>query len=211
MMNSDKITNGLKKYLYHWLGKIDIPKELLDREYPIVVHITDTPTAIYGEIDYLLKKLKPEYIIHTGDLVDNIKLELSPKKIDLYEKFVKKMMLIISKTVVHRAWVCMGNHDCKEVIMDFDNIIISESLSKIEINGIEFCISHYGIETRECHADYHLFGHDMLIESSVYHDECYLNGLESINIINLENRQVWKLDYPNGTDDYRLNKYKIGI
>lgn len=211
MMRITKTLRALKRKAYSVFGKIDIPKELLERNYPILIHLTDTPTAIYGEIEYLIGELKPEYIIHTGDLVDNVKLELSPQKIDLYEKFVKKIISILEKSSAIKIWICMGNHDSKKAIRDTKKTIIEENIAKIDIENSSFCISHFGLETRECHADFHLFGHDMMIQTDIYHGEHYLNGLESINIIDLKSKKVWKIEYPKDTNDYRLNKYKIGI
>lgn len=196
---------------YKFMGGIQIPKELKDREFEILVHISDTPNVIYGDLKYLLSEIKPEYIVHTGDLVDNIKLELYPQKIDLYKKFVKVIVKIIDDNVVNQAWLVMGNHDDSTKIKNLPNVQIIEDLEEIEIDKRKFCISHYGLKTRQKKSDYHLFGHDLMLETQSYHNEQYLNGLEHIHIINLTTGEILFLKYPRGTNDYRLNKYKLGI
>ena len=49
-------------------------KLLNDIKGPILLHISDTPDDIYNYIFRLINILKPQFVIHTGDLADNIKL-----------------------------------------------------------------------------------------------------------------------------------------
>ncbi|WDC84303.1 hypothetical protein PL321_00120 [Caloramator sp. mosi_1] len=54
--------------------------------------------------------------------------------------------------------------------------------------------------------DFYLYGHDKSKGT-----ENHLNGIYSINIIDIETRDVFHLKYPFGTDNYRLLRTKIGI
>ncbi|HHI00115.1 MAG TPA: metallophosphoesterase, partial [Thermococcus litoralis] len=56
-----------------FLRKRSLPKELLESGEAKIMHISDTPDNIYPFILNLIEKSRPDYIIHTGDLVDNIK------------------------------------------------------------------------------------------------------------------------------------------
>ena len=85
------------KYIYSGLLSIFnypyIPKELLENlKGPILLHISDTPVDIYKYIFRIVEKLKPQIIVHTGDLVDNIKLEKYKDKIIQYHKGVAKLL-----------------------------------------------------------------------------------------------------------------------
>jgi hypothetical protein len=54
------------------------PEDLLnDVKGPVLLHISDTPSEIYPFIFKIIDVLKPKYIIHTGDLADNVKLEIN--------------------------------------------------------------------------------------------------------------------------------------
>ncbi|CDF58680.1 metallophosphoesterase [Thermobrachium celere] len=93
----------MKKFihtLYYISGKIYIPSSLL-KVRNTILHISDTPSNIYPELIRLVKKLSPDYIIHTGDVVDNIKLELYPFKLKEYEKlsinFIKSLTPLVKK------------------------------------------------------------------------------------------------------------------
>jgi len=201
----------IKNLFYEFIGRIIVPEELVNRNYEILVHLSDTPTAIYGELRAFLKELKPEYIIHTGDLVDNIKLELYPKKIDLYEKFIKVIVNIINQNAIKKSWIVMGNHDNYQKIDLPDNMELILDSDLIDVENGSFSVSHYALKCREYRSDYHLFGHDLMVDTQEYHGEYYLNGIEHIHIINLSTGEILFIDYPKDTNDYRLNKYKIGI
>ncbi|OFB68367.1 hypothetical protein JS77_10195 [Synergistes jonesii] len=55
----------------------------------MVLHISDTPQTMYHYLRRALRRLKPAWIVHTGDFVDNVKLEKRPGLIDLYRKKYK--------------------------------------------------------------------------------------------------------------------------
>ena len=60
-----------KQEVYSVFGRIYIPDELLGKKN-LILHISDTPSAIYPALRGLLRKLKPQVILHTGDLCDHI-------------------------------------------------------------------------------------------------------------------------------------------
>lgn len=202
---------NIRESIYKYFGEIVIPESLLSRDYPIIVHLSDTPSSIYSALDRMLKKLKPEYIVHTGDMVDNIKLELYPYKLDLFEKNVKKIISICEFNSSKNFFIAAGNHDKMEVIQKFTKNKVIEKAEFIEIEGIIISIGHKGLEVRELEAAYHMFGHDLLVPTSKYHDKWYLNGIEKINIININTGEVEFIDYPNGTTESRLNMHGFGI
>ena len=81
------------KYIYSGLLSIFnypyIPKELLENlKGPILLHISDT-LLIFINIYLESLKIEASKFVHTGDLVDNIKLEKYKDKIIQYQKRCK--------------------------------------------------------------------------------------------------------------------------
>lgn len=207
------------------LGYIHIPKNLrtllMDKENKKILHITDTTRSTFYGIKKLIKDIKPIYIIHTGDLVDDIKLELSPRSEFIYEKYVLEILKIMLDKDVKKIYIALGNHDRKKIINKHINnnltveekakIIIIDDIKKVEIDSIKCTLSHYPNMIKKENSDYNFFGHSLELTSKVKDDKVYLNGLESINIIFLKDKHIIKLEYPYGTDDNRTKKGKMGL
>lgn len=201
------IINPIKRFL----GKIIIPKEILNDDIKIL-HISDTPSFIYSELIKLVNLLKPDYIIHTGDVSDDVKLELYPWKKDVYHNNIKKLASKLNINNHSKLIICLGNHDDKEILEEsfgMDNIFIGPNSIELENRKISF--SHYIEEIEECDSDFYLFGHSTHRLSSVASGKFYLNGIQGINVINLTSMEITSLKYPIGTDDSRQRKIKIGL
>lgn len=201
----------IKESIYRYFGEIVIPKHLIERDYPIIVHLSDTPSSIYRALDRMLKKLKPEYIVHTGDMVDNIKLELYPYKLDLFEQNVKKIISICEFNSSRDFFIAAGNHDNITIIEKLTKNKVISTAEYIEVEDIKIAIGHRGLDVRALECMYHMFGHDLLVPTSKYHEKWYLNGIEKINIINIYTGEVEFIDYPRGTTESRLNMHGFGI
>ncbi|MCT4583749.1 MAG: metallophosphoesterase [Peptostreptococcaceae bacterium] len=207
------------------LGYIHIPKHLkkilINNENEKILHITDTTRSTFYGIKKLIKDIKPTYIIHTGDLVDDIKLELSPRSEFIYEKYVLEILKIMLDENVKKIYIALGNHDRKNIIdkhinnnlkeEDKKRIVLIEDIKDLEIQNIKCTLSHYPHRIKEQNTDFNFFGHSLELKSKIEDEKIYLNGLENINIIFLKERNIIKLQYPYGTDDNRTKKGKIGL
>lgn len=69
----------------------------------MVLHISDTPQTMYHYLRRALRRLKPAWIVHTGDFVDNVKLEKRPGLIDLYRKKIKDFLRFSTKRITARS------------------------------------------------------------------------------------------------------------
>ena len=203
---------NFKKLFYNIIGSVYIPEEILGSNEKILLHISDTPVIFFSALNTIIKKIKPHYIIHTGDLVDNIKLGIYPSKIDEYTTYVKKLIKILENSPESKIYIALGNHDSKAVINSYvQKSILIESTQNIHIEGIPINISHYPNEIIKSPAKYNFFGHDLSLKSKINHGQIYLNGLLGIHIILLDSNKIFTLPYPYGTDDSRLCKSKIGF
>ena len=57
---------------------------VISKIIPDYINELNSFKTVLNSRNTLLKKIQPHYIIHTGDLVDNIKLEMYPYRIDEY-------------------------------------------------------------------------------------------------------------------------------
>ncbi|QXM06299.1 metallophosphoesterase family protein [Crassaminicella indica] len=203
---------NFKKLFYYLIGSVYIPEELFNSNEKILLHISDTPSNFFSVLNYLLSKLKPTYIVHTGDLVDNIKLEIYPYRLDDYIKKVNRIIEILENSSAKNIYLALGNHDNKKVVNNITKRShIIEKSGIINIEDIEIKISHFPNEIKNSTTQYNLFGHDLTINSKIEDEKIYLNGILSINIILLESKKLFTLPYPYGTDDSRLGRFRIGF
>lgn len=193
------------------LGKIIIPKNIINDD-PKLIHISDTPSFTYVELVRMIKTIQPEYIIHTGDISDDIKLELYPWKLDLYEANIKRLSSKLNELSGVQIYFCVGNHDDSNVLRKyFNEKFILEKPTILDIDGICFSVSHYYDDLLKNNCKIFLFGHNTNHDSSVENGKFYLNGIQGINVINLRTQEITSLRYPLGTDDSRQRKLKIGM
>lgn len=186
-------------------GRIRIPDEIVLREEAIILHITDTPKVIFRAMNELIKIIHPEYIIHTGDLVDNLKLENYKGLEPLYEKAVIDIIDIVKSSEI-MSYIVLGNHDLKKV-KDFESekLTVFDKPFEVNIEGLKIKMSHKYSSGFE--GDFYLFGHDDT--RSIASNE--LNGIHSINVIFLKSKKVVQMGYPWGTQDQRLLKKSLGL
>lgn len=194
-------------------GRIAIDDSLILNNSPLLLHISDTPSQFYPELERIIKLIDPKYIIHTGDLADNIKCELKPSLLAKYRHEVKKLLKILNKSNAEKIYLSLGNHDDYDYINNNKGRIeVCNDACELKFDNInKLVFSHYPDAIKPPHADIYLFGHDIKPESEFSDLYISLNGINSINIINLDTLEVVCLDYPMGTDEARLNKNKIGI
>lgn len=202
---------NFKEFIYKLIGKLYIPEELLEPSEKRLLHISDTPAGFYPELRRLVDGLKPAYIVHTGDLADNIKLQLYPTSIYEHEKWVKRLADILEGSGAE-VILALGNHDDEQVAAKyFKNSRIIMEAETVEIEGRSFRISHVPQGVLEEPAEYNLFGHDLTLKSGCMDNKLYFNGISYINIIGLESGECTYLCYPSGTDDERLGRHKLGL
>ncbi|MEJ6951079.1 metallophosphoesterase family protein [Natronospora cellulosivora (SeqCode)] len=174
----------------------------------ILLHISDTPDCIYPFIFKLIDRLEPNYIIHTGDLVDNVKIGVGAP-LRFYERGLKKLIEGFEKRKKIKKYIIAGNHDSLELLSKINKSadIISEG-SILRIEDINFGLAHH-MERLSNQAPVNLYGHNNKILENIEfedNDRIFLNGLLNINIILLPSLEIHQISYPLQTDSAR--KYK---
>ena len=194
------------------MSYVYVPYSIKNIREKKLLHISDTPVLFYNVLSRLLKELSPSIIIHTGDLVDNIKIGIYKGQLPRYEYHLKSIMHILEASDAEQIYICAGNHDDKDLMRKYSkrSSIIDES-SSIEIFNMRATLSHFPYKIMESPAAYNFFGHDISIGNDMINNKVYLNGIQSINILTDETKRLFCLPYPYGINDERLMKKKIGL
>lgn len=185
-----------------------VPKDILENlKGPILLHISDTPVDIYNYIFRIIDILKPQIIVHTGDMADNIKLENHKDMIAQYCEGVEELIEGLEKNEYAKIYYVLGNHDEYETVSKLikRGTILEEGVLTIEDCNI--AVSHYHKDYSN-KADFNLYGHSFEPKHYKDKDIIGLNGVLNINIIDLSNRKIFHLDYPIGTNSLRLMEFK---
>lgn len=197
--------------IFDMLIRRKIPDEVFQFKKKIL-HLSDTPDVTFSYIKRLIRIVQPDIIIHTGDLVDNIKLELTRNEISIYDKRINTLFKILRSTGAEKIIFCLGNHDDETIIRKY--LSQNEFLYKkavLDIGNRKICMSHKYEMCDGENADYYLFGHSPDMPSRLIDKPFYLNGIDSIYIIDALTGELATIPYPKDTDYFRQKKFKLGF
>lgn len=205
-----------RSHLYRILDLIDIPDKLTEMKGKLILHVSDTPSSFYQALDRLIKTLDPPWVIHTGDLVDQVKLEIRPNLTDLYALKLRRLRSILEygkHNENRHSVLVMGNHDHEGIVRSmFRRARIIPQADKLKIHGLTFNVSHYYYLLKGSTDSYNLYGHDTFYPSENEKiPGINLNGILSINFIHIETGEVYSIPYPRYVDDHRLLRHKTGL
>lgn len=183
--------------------RLYILDDIRENDQEVLLHISDTPDIIYPFLYKVIDRLRPEYIIHTGDLVDNIKLA-SGGSISSYKKSLEIFLNELSSRKTN-IYIVSGNHDDTEYLKSVasENMHICPEGFVLKIEDIKIGLAHYK-EKLPDEGNILLYGHEKTEIKA--ENKIYLNGLLYINIIELPHKDIHKLSYPMKTDSGRQFK-----
>ncbi len=181
---------------------IQIPDEAIDSKEFKVLHIGDTHGATYPFYRQLIRLVKPDVIIHTGDTADEDKVSWDTSAWDSYCQKVSTLADILKEADCPVYWV-PGNNDLPDKVAEIAPFFqIVEPDSVIEIEGQRFCLTHSREQiTKE--ADIYLYGHgttfgETLEDELVFKgkDAICLNALRSPSVITLPEKKLYHIVRP---------------
>lgn len=214
MYNVEKVAidMNIQEALYYLMGKVYIDHGKVNDKDETLLHISDTPSQFYPQLKKLINIIKPNYIIHTGDVVDNVKLEIYPSSFARFETESLKILKLLNNSDAERIFITKGNHDDFNYLKENGGRIqFVEFKDSLTINDITFVFGHYSEDIRDIDGDIYLFGHDLSIPSQTYEGKVYLNGISNMHLINLKTKEIINFDYPYGINNARLNRHRLGI
>ncbi|MCF7935931.1 MAG: metallophosphoesterase [Synergistales bacterium] len=172
----------------------------------LLLHISDTPSTTFRALKRIIRAIQPAWIVHTGDLVDEVKLELHPHCIEDYTPRVRKLLAILEDSRAG-VFLVMGNHDNAATVRHLArrSTILTEPADLL-LGGRRLRVAHYSEDILGREGEFNLYGHSDDLPSRVYTDRVLLNGLEHIHVIDTDSGHISYLSYPVGTDDQRMLK-----
>lgn len=177
--------------------EIEVARET---EEGFIMHLSDTPSFAYPSLINLIEILKPEVVVHTGDLADDIKLELYPELVEDYRDKVLPFLCALENSAAKDIYIVPGNHDLESLLREEVNRIhIVPDGHIISIKGNKLGLAHC-LEDLPTLIDYGLYGHNLECPRESQEGLCVLNGLKTINIISYPSWCVYRLPYPIGTN-----------
>lgn len=206
----------IKRLVNYLRGRCEIPPQLHRIERPTVLVVSDTPSTFYKEFQRVITLLKPDYIIHAGDLVDDIKLEIYPRRLPEYEKALMRLANILESSNTKEIYLAMGNHDRVEMVehyIPFANVI--QNVDMIDLAGVWFSLSHY-VEKAQANCQdnddiWAVFGHDLTAATCFAGPTKCINGIEAMVLMSLTSQACYSIPYPEGTDSARLQQIRFGL
>lgn len=198
-----KVFRDVSAGISDFANRYKLPAEFHNSNELKIMHISDTPESIYSHIYKMLSYSRPDVIIHTGDLVDNLKLEnLGENVLPNYKSRSAEFIQNLEKLTAARIIYIPGNHDNLKILKEnVDRSEVYEEGSIIELGGVKIGVAHYPDNLPE-NADIKLFGHN----KSFSKNEVYYNGILNINFILLPSKSDYKVSYPWTVDQGRQYK-----
>ena len=136
-----------------------------------VLHIGDTVSAAYFYYKELIDKIKPNVIIHTGDMADELKVGRIESLQPYWIESVKVILNIMEESGA-RVIIVSGNNDLEKTLRELK--------SKAEIVERNTVLDLYGKKVLLCHelnrmaesseADVYLYGHGLTGETRTPND-----------------------------------------
>lgn len=208
--------SALRKMISKLMGHVPLEEARSFGTGPLLFHVSDTPSHFYSELKRILDTLEPDYIIHTGDFVDNVKLGLHPSLIQRYERELSVLMGIMNQSTAKRILFTLGNHDDISTVEKLaGKVEIFEEGGQATFDGVEVAFTHYASDLNRRFGyeepAFCLFGHDVTLKSQEIEHRIFLNGIEAMHLIDLSTGNYIELKYPIGTESARLNRHRIGI
>ena len=200
-----KVFKNVSSGVIDFKNRYKLPDEYHNSSELKIMHISDTPESIYSHIYKMLSYSRPDVIIHTGDLVDNLKLENAGEELlPLYQKKSAEFISNLEKLTNSRIIYVPGNHDDLKIIKK--NKERSEILAEgsiIDLDGVKIGLAHYP-KNLPLNADIKLFGHNQ--RQNFDNQGRYFNGILNINYLLLPSKKDYKIKYPWTVDQGRQYK-----
>jgi hypothetical protein len=176
-----------------------------------LVHVSDTPSNFYGDLGKILDYLQPMCFVHTGDLVDDLKIAIRPGYGKLFRRRLKLLSEAVSPVPPAHIAIVIGNHDIEpDVRAAFPGALVFDEGARMSLCGLDVAVAHSLEELPIPPAAFNLFGHDVDVPPE-QEGSLFLNGVIGINVILLDSGSVEVVPYPVYVDDARCCRRKTGL
>ena len=129
-----------------------------------ILHIGDTESFAYPYYRKLFEAVRPDVIVHTGDLADEVKIGRHPELIYEYTLKTAELLKMMHATGA-RIVIVIGNHDVREVVERLAPYAeIYDEGSEVILSG-ERCRLGHQVKNMTFDRKYCMYGHGLAGES----------------------------------------------
>ena len=122
--------------------EIDLPDWLSDLNGRKILHIGDTESWRYGFYRKLIALIKPDVIIHTGDMADEVKAGRMTETAEEYKFKVREMFRMLRESGAEII-IVPGNNDLKAVICELlPEATVVANNTKLSLDGVDIKVGH---------------------------------------------------------------------
>ena len=164
-----------------------------------LLHISDTPRERFAYTDGLIQRIKPDILIHTGDMADDVKVGRMPVR-EEYLEALDRILEILSRSGAKETYICPGNNDLPdEIAARAPWARVVKPCTVLTLCGVSVCLAHVP------NADFRparicLYGHGFTAETHRRRDNTpermFLNGCLTAHVIELPECTVEYIDLP---------------
>ena len=180
--------------------EIKLPEWLGKTEGKTILHIGDTESYRYPFYKKLFSLVKPDVIIHTGDMSDEVKAGRMSEVGEEYIYKIKNMCRLLSESGAE-IYIVPGNNDIKEEI---EKLIPKAKILKnndiVTIDGVECRVGHE-VDSITYNKKWAFYGHGFTGERWSYEDndpevECRFNACNGAFILSVKEGKYHKVPLP---------------
>lgn len=144
--------------LFSYFRKIKLPPEVLHRKEKLLLHIGDITLWDYPYAKRLIKKIRPDVLVHTGDMVDNLKVSRIPEDIPPYKRHAKNLLQFMEENA-KEVYIVPGNNDLEDFIHEnTKKSVIVQPNTVLDIHGLSTLLCHRVLDI-DGEAKFYLYGH----------------------------------------------------
>lgn len=166
-----------------------------------LLHISDTPTALYPAVARILELVQPDILIHTGDLADEYKVGRIPEHLPGYRHAVTELINLMQKHA-KTIWITHGNNDDARWLEEIPSLFIWPMTGSSHKYGkLRLYLQHQPVGWLDDSVyDFALYGHGF---TNDFHDPaanhfgqlCYFNGMRAASLIDSESKEYFQVSY----------------
>lgn len=148
-----------------------------------LLHIGDTHSAHYPYIRWIIAQTRPDIIIHTGDMVDQVKVGRAVGVREDYAQGVRELAQILKESGAEKIYMVPGNNDVPEIMKEelpFAEFV--EPNTVVDICGISCALGHVSFLTN-APARWSFYGHGFTGETWSPEMNDLENGICRFNVI----------------------------
>ena len=170
-------------------------KDAIGCKGKILFHIGDISRQRYAEMMGLIYRIRPDILIHTGDLVDDLKVGRLEEDIPAYKEWLPDVIHWLEKAAPE-VYIVPGNNDLPELIeqtVQTAQLIPPNSILKIDGRAILCC---HRVLDLEGEAEIYLYGHGPTYDNFSFKEgeKTYANVIYGPTVVSLADGHCFRLE-----------------